>query len=180
MRARLTNQMGAGDEPAARQTLRQVWEMIVEGSAGKGLGEMRLRMVQVMAIANRGAHGGGADPDRLHGDAIEVLDAFAQADSEARLPSISMDGVAKLAALVRANGGPGGKIARRAVEYIGAHCTRSVTSAPPPGRSRRGSTYRRGVRAGRSSATPPRTGAQAGPAQLPAEGCCACTPQSVQ
>ena len=120
MRARLANQVGAGDEPAARETLRQVWEMIVEGSAGKGLGEMRLPTVQVMAIANRGAHGGGADPDRLHGDVIEVLDAFAQADSEARLLSISMDGVAKLAALVRANGGPGGKMARRAVENIGA------------------------------------------------------------
>ena len=53
MCARLANRVRAGDEPAAREALRQVWEMIVEGSAGRGLGEMRLRMVQVMAIVCR-------------------------------------------------------------------------------------------------------------------------------
>jgi two-component system response regulator YesN len=117
----------AGEEGAAQETLRQVWEMIVEGSAGKGFEEVRLRMVQVMAIANRGAYGGGADPDRLLGYVIAVLNEFAQARDEARLLEICREGVGKLVALVRAGSGSGGKIGRRAVEYVREHCTRAAT-----------------------------------------------------
>jgi two-component system, response regulator YesN len=123
----LANQVQAGDERAAQKTLRQVWEMIVDGSAGKGFEEMRLRMVQVMAIANRGAYAGGADPDRLFGYVIEVLGKFARARNEARLMAVARKGVAELAAMVRAAARPNDAIARRAVEYIKQNCARIAT-----------------------------------------------------
>ena len=125
--ARLANQVQAGYGAAAQETLQQVWEMIAEGSASRGFGEMRLRMVQVMAIANRGAYGGGADPERLLENVIDVLDEFARAGDEAELLGICCTGVADLVALVRAGASPDGKIARRAVEFIRTHCTRNVT-----------------------------------------------------
>jgi AraC-like DNA-binding protein len=88
---------------------------------------VRLRMVQVMAIANRGAYAGGADPDRLLGYVIKVLNQFARARNEARLLAAARKGVTELVALARAGARPEDAIARGAIEYIRQNCTRITT-----------------------------------------------------
>ncbi|NLW50827.1 MAG: helix-turn-helix transcriptional regulator [Candidatus Brocadiaceae bacterium] len=125
--ARLANQVQVADERAALRTVEQVWRMIAHGSASRGFGEMRLRMVQVMAIANRGAYAGGADPERLLENVIEVLDEFARAADESALPAVARAAVSRLVALVRIGVSPQERVARAAVDYVRRHCTENLT-----------------------------------------------------
>ncbi len=125
--ARLANEVQARNVAAAEESLRDLLGMIAAMRGKESFDEIRLRIVQVLSIANRAAYNAGANPHRLFEVNIAAIGRLIRTKSIPRLATVSRNTIRELIAIVPDKDYPAETKVDRALQYIREHCTRNIS-----------------------------------------------------
>ena len=124
---RLANEVQARNVEAAEKSLQDILSMIVEMRRKENFDEIKLRIVQVLNIANRAAYNIGVNPERLFQLSVATIRQLIRAKSVAQLATVSRESVRKLIALIPDKDYPGETKINRALQYIREHCMQNIS-----------------------------------------------------
>ena len=123
----LANEVRAKNVEAAGKSLGNMLSMIAEGRGKENLDEIKLRMVQVLSIANRAAYDAGANCHRLFQVNIASIGKLIRAKSIAQVAAVSRKTIQQMISLVPDRDYSAQTKVDLALQYIHEHSVQNIS-----------------------------------------------------
>lgn len=125
--AQLAAQVQARDLDAAQKQASTLLDIIGQSSDSTCNEEIKLRLVQVLTLASRGAYNAGADPERLVEANLDLIHRILSVKTKRQLQTLAKKTIRTFITLIPEADLCGAKRVAEAVGYIRRHCGENVS-----------------------------------------------------
>jgi two-component system response regulator YesN len=124
---RLATEIQVKDWKSAEASVTSLADIIFEESAEKSFEEVKMRMLQILTIAQRASYSAGANPDKLFKINMSFLDHMIKVQTPEILMKLVKSNIKNFIDLVPDRNLKHKKSIDKAVDYIQKHCTEKIT-----------------------------------------------------
>ena len=123
----LAEEIKVRNTEAATESICTLIDCIYEESNKRSFAEVKLRVLQILTIANRAAHDAEANPNSLFNVSIEVVNRIIKLRTKEQLISVAQNDIKRVIELVPEKDCIKTKKVDEAIQYIRANCSMDIS-----------------------------------------------------